>query len=108
MENKKRFLVVLIALSFISSPGYCASKVSNVSTCEGLNNVFEDLDCIDASQTGAICDPDEEIISLPRKLQLCCCLRNSNQDVSADTPTDVPDDPTADPLAGFPNFRSKN
>ena len=75
MKNKNIFLVALLALSFITNAAF--AKSMNISSCEGLNERYEDLDCVDASDTGAICQPDEEIVSLPRRLQLCCCFRNS-------------------------------
>ncbi len=76
---KKKLFVVLIIATFLSSNAYAKEgKQDKISSCELLNNKYEDLDCVDASTTGSICNSDEEIISLPRKSQLCCCFRNSS------------------------------
>lgn len=106
MKNKNKFLIVFFtALSLSVNCAY--AKSINISTCEGLNERYEDLDCVDASDTGAICQPDEEIVSLPRRLQLCCCFRNSIIDDTSDGSDSTTDDPATDETSTDFGFKKK-
>ncbi len=84
MKAKYSFFVMTITLLCLNNLAYAKGGENSgghggVSQCELLSNKYEDLDCVDASTTGPICEPEEEIISLPRgKSQLCCCTRNSD------------------------------
>ena len=89
---KNKLFILLVVLIALPSTSY--AKTNIVTSCEGLNSVYEDLNCVDASTTGPICDPSEDIISLARgKSQLCCCLRVSDSANAADPSIADPSNP---------------
>lgn len=96
---KKKLFVLLIVLASLPNCSY--AKSSGSITCEGLSSQYEDLDCFDASKTGAICDPGEDIISLPRKLQLCCCIRISDEEIGESFDVTEEEDVSGDDSFGF-------
>lgn len=98
---KKKLFALLVVLMVMPNSSFAKS-----SLCEGLNSIYEDLDCVDASKSGAICEPGEDIVSLPRKLQLCCCIRLS--DDSSDDSSDDVTDPSVEDVSSEEGFRLKN